>query len=268
MTMDELHTHASDLAAWLDSLPDGPLPESQIEEAMIRMVAAYDREVAREARVLTTEEAARLHAIAAKAIKEEEAMRQQADQAERQVGEEAMRQQTIVAQLTAAQWANAAHRAAARHQARTLLPSQSAMAHRPLPQSLINAFAAMVHTLYDAGVDSDAVIAQCRVIAARAIAAGAHQTPGERTLRTESAQDAPAPVTVDFPGRMEPPESHEQNVHIWIAACDHLASLTNAAFADWIEDEVFVQFPIQTPMSDILSEVIDRLRRLSEESAS
>jgi hypothetical protein len=57
-----------------------------------------------------------------------------------------------------------------------------------------------------------------------------------------------------------------QNVHIWIAACDHLASLTNEAFADWIEDEVFVQFPTRTPMSDILSEVIDRLRQLPEES--
>jgi hypothetical protein len=139
--MDQTPKNAADLGPWLDNLPDGPLTDTQIAEAMLRMSAAYDREVAREARVLTDEEAARLHAIAAKAIKEEEARQQQVDQEERQAGS-------------------------------------------------------------------------------------------------------------------------TQNVHIWIAACDHLASLTNEAFADWIEDEVFVQFPIQTPMSDILQEVIDRLRRL------
>jgi hypothetical protein len=144
--MDETPVNTTDLGAWLDSLPDGPLPDAQIEEAMIRMSAAYDREVAREARVLTDEEAARIHAIAAKAIKEDEAMRQQADQAERQAGE-------------------------------------------------------------------------------------------------------------------------EQQVHVWIACRDHLANMTHAALADWIEDTVWVQFPIRTPMSDILSEVIDRLRQMPEEPA-
>jgi hypothetical protein len=53
-----------------------------------------------------------------------------------------------------------------------------------------------------------------------------------------------------------------QKIDVWIASCDHLASMTDAAFADWLEDQVWVQFPVMTPMSDILSEVIDRLRQL------
>jgi hypothetical protein len=135
----------------------------------------------------------------------------------------------------------------------------------PMPYAIINALAAMAHTLCDAGVDSDAVIAQCRVIAARAIAAGERQPQEKRARRTDSPQDTMPPVTVDFPGRMEPPAGEQQKVHVWIACRDHLASMTHAAFADWLEDTLWVQFPIGTPMSDILQEVIDRLRQMPEE---
>jgi hypothetical protein len=142
MTMDELHTHAPDLAAWLDCLPFDPLTDAQIEFAMTRFMAERVRQTASTVHERTAEEERQHHAIAARAIAEDERQRHE-----------------------------------------------------------------------------------------------------EQTA------------------------SGEQKIHIWIAACDHLASLTNEAFADWLEDDVFVQFPIQTPMSDILSEVIDRLRRLSEESA-
>jgi hypothetical protein len=57
----------------------------------------------------------------------------------------------------------------------------------------------------------------------------------------------------------------EHRVQVWVACRDHLARMTHTAFADWLEDHVWVQFPITTPMSDILSEVIDRLRQMPEE---
>jgi hypothetical protein len=145
----------------------------------------------------------------------------------------------------------------------------------PMPQTLINALAAMAQTLCDAEVDSDAVIAQCRVIAARAIAARERQPQGERTLKADGLQDTVPPVTVDFPGRMEPPTSDKHTVevdvnhhllfHDWDACRDHLASMPHGDFAAWLERQVWVQYPIGMPMSDILAEMIDRLRRIPEE---
>jgi hypothetical protein len=63
----------------------------------------------------------------------------------------------------------------------------------------------------------------------------------------------------------EPQTGDAQSVHVWMACRDHLARMTHAAFADWLEDHVWVQFPITAPMSDILSEVIDRLRQMPED---
>jgi hypothetical protein len=114
--------------------------------------------------------------------------------------------------------------------------ASAAMAHEdPLePRTLEE----IDRTLREAGYDPVTVRERFRAVAAKAI---------EETKAKRHAE------TLDDDG---------QKFQVWIAACDHLAQMSNTALADWIEAHVWTQFPITAPMSDVLSEVINRLRAL------
>ena len=49
----------------------------------------------------------------------------------------------------------------------------------------------------------------------------------------------------------------------WMERTDTLEALTNAALATAVEDHLWTALPMLTPASDLLSEVIDRLRHSS-----
>lgn len=47
----------------------------------------------------------------------------------------------------------------------------------------------------------------------------------------------------------------------WLERTDELEAMNNEQLADLIEDHLWADLPVMTPVSDVLSEVIDRLRR-------
>jgi hypothetical protein len=53
----------------------------------------------------------------------------------------------------------------------------------------------------------------------------------------------------------------------WMETVDRLDALTNQQLADVVEDELWVDLPVMTPMSDLLRLVVERLRQSEVASA-